>query len=291
MLAHKRLQKELVAFQKDPPKFIMARPQEDDILRWHYVIEGAPGTPYEGGLYHGMVRFSHEYPLKPPSILMYTPNGRFATNTRLCMSMSDFHPETWVPTWSVSTLLLGIQSFMAENAPPSAGSIETTDADKRAYARDSLRWNVEAGGKEFRKLFPELVERYEKARGAGGGGSSSAAAATAPGAGTPAGAAPAAPAPAAPAAAAAAATGAQPLRAGGGGAGVAPAAAPPAGAAGGAGAGPAGGGGGGNSGALILLGLLVAFALLLLQKRREAQEAAAGSAGPAGSASNGVGEL
>ena len=24
--------------------------------------------------------------------MMITPNGRFATNTRICMSMSDFHP-------------------------------------------------------------------------------------------------------------------------------------------------------------------------------------------------------
>ena len=28
---------------------------------------------------------------------MITPNGRFAVNTRLCVSMSDFHPETWNP--------------------------------------------------------------------------------------------------------------------------------------------------------------------------------------------------
>jgi ubiquitin-conjugating enzyme E2 J2 len=32
---------------------------------------------------------------------MITPNGRFETNRRLCLSISDFHPETWVPTWSV----------------------------------------------------------------------------------------------------------------------------------------------------------------------------------------------
>jgi ubiquitin-conjugating enzyme E2 J2 len=287
MLAHKRLQKELVALQKDPPQYITARPQEDDILRWHYVIEGAPGTPYVGGLYHGLVRFPHEYPLKPPSIQMYTPNGRFATNTRLCLSLSDFHPESWVPTWSVASILVGLQSFMNESTP-TAGSIETSDADKRAYAARSLAWNVESGGKEFRKLFPELVERYEAARAPGG--SSSAAAAAAPGAGgsasaaAAAGALAAAPATGAPAAA----TGAQQPRGGDGGAGVA-AAAPD-----GAGAGGGGGGGAGaspTSGLLILLGLLAAFALLLLQKRREAQEAAGSSGGPAGSASNGVGEL
>jgi hypothetical protein len=30
-----------------------AAPLENNVLEWHYVIEGAKGTPYEGGWYHG----------------------------------------------------------------------------------------------------------------------------------------------------------------------------------------------------------------------------------------------
>ena len=70
---------------------------------------GARGSPYEGGYFHGKLKFPPEYPLKPPSILMLTPSGRFKPNTRLCLSMSDFHPETWNPMWSVSTILMGLQ--------------------------------------------------------------------------------------------------------------------------------------------------------------------------------------
>jgi hypothetical protein len=55
-----------------------------------------------GGFYHGTLTFPAQYPYKPPAIAMITPNGRFKTNTRLCLSMSDFHPETWNPLWSVS---------------------------------------------------------------------------------------------------------------------------------------------------------------------------------------------
>ena len=33
----------------------------------------------------GKVIFPPQYPYKPPSILMLTPNGRFATNTKLCL--------------------------------------------------------------------------------------------------------------------------------------------------------------------------------------------------------------
>ncbi len=98
------------------------------------------GTVYQGGYYHGVVTFPKEYPYKPPSINMLTPNGRFKTATRLCLSMSDFHPESWNPLWSVGTILMGLHSFMLEDAPTS-GSITTTDAVKRKAAAESLAFN------------------------------------------------------------------------------------------------------------------------------------------------------
>ena len=67
---------------------------------------------FSGGFYHGKLIFPQDYPFKPPRILMLTPNGRFQTNTRLCLSISDFHPDTWNPAWSVATILTGLLSFM-----------------------------------------------------------------------------------------------------------------------------------------------------------------------------------
>lgn len=37
---------------------------------------------YSGGYYHGKLIFPREFPFKPPSIYMITPNGRFKCNTR-----------------------------------------------------------------------------------------------------------------------------------------------------------------------------------------------------------------
>ena len=72
-----RLRKELRELKKNPVLNIQALPKENNILEWHYVIEGAKGSPFEGGWYHGVVLFPKEYPYKPPSITMITPNGRF----------------------------------------------------------------------------------------------------------------------------------------------------------------------------------------------------------------------
>jgi ubiquitin-conjugating enzyme E2 J2 len=112
VMATKRLRKEYLAMQRKPVENIQAVPLETNILEWHYVITGTEGSPYEGGYYHGKLKFPPEYPMKPPSVLMITPNGRFKTNQRLCLSMSDFHPETWNPMWSVSSILTGLYSFM-----------------------------------------------------------------------------------------------------------------------------------------------------------------------------------
>ena len=118
----------------------------------------APDTPYEGGYYHGKVIFPSQYPFKPPSIMMSTPSGRFQTNTKLCLSMSDFHPESWNPLWSVGTILTGLLSFMSEDGM-TTGSIQTTLEEKKAFARQSLAFNCK--NPTFRKLFPDLVEKFE----------------------------------------------------------------------------------------------------------------------------------
>ena len=110
------------------------------MLEWHFVIKGPKDTPYDGGRYHGKLVFPSDYPYKPPAIMMLTPNGRFATNTRLCLSMSDFHPETWVPAWSVASILNGVLSFMLE-ATPTVGSVEASEAERRRLALASHAWN------------------------------------------------------------------------------------------------------------------------------------------------------
>jgi ubiquitin-conjugating enzyme E2 J2 len=105
-MATKRLRKEFLALQKNPEANIEAVPLEKNILEWHYVIRGI--GVYEGGYYHGKLVFPPEYPMKPPAVYMLTESGRFQTHKRLCLSMSDYHPETWNPMWSVSSILAGL---------------------------------------------------------------------------------------------------------------------------------------------------------------------------------------
>ncbi|XP_056588568.1 ubiquitin-conjugating enzyme E2 J2 [Triplophysa dalaica] len=157
--ATQRLKQDYLRIKKDPVPYICAEPLPSNILEWHYLVRGPEKTPYEGGFYHGKLIFPREFPFKPPSIYMITPNGRFKCNTRLCLSITDFHPDTWNPAWSVSTILTGLLSFMVEKGP-TLGSIETSDFTKRQLASQSLVFNIK--DKVFCELFPEVVEEIKQ---------------------------------------------------------------------------------------------------------------------------------
>lgn len=150
-----RLKQDYLRLKKDPVPYVLAEPVPSNILEWHYVVRGPEKTPYEGGFYHGKLIFPKEFPFQPPSIYMTTPNGRFKVDTRLCLSISDFHPDTWNPTWSVSTILTGLLSFMLEKSS-TLGGIHTSDTDKKRYAIQSLEYNL--NNQMFCELFPETVE-------------------------------------------------------------------------------------------------------------------------------------
>lgn len=157
-----RLQREYKALLRDPVENVTALPTPTNLLEWHFVIEGAKKTDYEGGYYHGKIIFTTDYPFKPPSILLLTPNGRFATNMKICMSMTDYHPESWNPIWSVGTILAGLLSFL-HDTQATTGSITSGPKKKREYAKASLEYNVK--NPTFRKMFPELVQKFETEKG------------------------------------------------------------------------------------------------------------------------------
>ncbi|KAG0125609.1 ubiquitin-conjugating enzyme/RWD-like protein [Tuber indicum] len=143
--ANKRLVREYKAITENPPPYIQAHPSESNILEWHYIITGPEKTPYENGQYWGTLVFPADYPFKPPAIRMMTPSGRFQTSTRLCLSISDFHPKSFNPAWQVSTILMGLLSFMTGDEM-TTGSISATDQERRILAARSRWWNSTGGG-------------------------------------------------------------------------------------------------------------------------------------------------
>ncbi|UMM19758.1 hypothetical protein L5515_015224 [Caenorhabditis briggsae] len=154
-VAFQRLKKDYQRLLKEPVPYMKAAPLESNILEWRYIIIGAPKTPYEGGIYHGKLLFPKDFPFKPPAILMLTPSGRFQVNTRLCLSISDYHPDTWNPAWTVSTIITGLMSFMNDNQP-TLGSLNSSESERRLLAKKSKAFNIK--DKVFCTMFPEEAQ-------------------------------------------------------------------------------------------------------------------------------------
>ncbi|KCV72123.1 hypothetical protein H696_01529 [Fonticula alba] len=162
-MAVTHLQNEFRRFLKNPVPFCLASPQASNFLEWDYCLIGPPDSPYFGGVYHGKIVFPNNFPFSPPSILMITPSGRFETNTRLCLSMSDFHPKTWSASWTVSSILLGIQSFMLEETP-TQGSIHppTSFLERRKLAAASHSHCL--SNPRFCSQFPQVKSDIQSGR-------------------------------------------------------------------------------------------------------------------------------
>ncbi|XP_035472625.2 ubiquitin-conjugating enzyme E2 J1 isoform X1 [Scophthalmus maximus] len=154
--AVKRLMKE-AAELRDPTEHYHAQPLEDNLFEWHFSVRGPPDSDFDGGVYHGRIVLPPEYPMKPPSIILLTPNGRFEVGKKICLSISGHHPETWQPSWSIRTALIAIIGFMPTKGEGAIGSLDYTPEERRALAKKSQDFCCETCGCSMRSALLALT--------------------------------------------------------------------------------------------------------------------------------------
>ena len=113
----KRLQKELIDISKKPVPGCSTGPLcETDMTRWVACLTGPEGSPYAGGNFTVEIKFSTEYPLKPPKVQfvtkIYHPNINASGN--ICMGLLH---QGWEPTKTVADILLAIRSLLIDPNP------------------------------------------------------------------------------------------------------------------------------------------------------------------------------
>lgn len=156
--AVKRILQEVKEMQSNPSDDFMSLPLEENIFEWQFAIRGPGDTEFEGGIYHGRIQLPAEYPFKPPSFMLLTPNGRFETQTKICLSISNHHPEHWQPSWSVRTALVALIAFMPTNPNGALGSLDYKKEERRALAIKSREAAPKFGTPERQKLIDEIHE-------------------------------------------------------------------------------------------------------------------------------------
>lgn len=154
--AVKRLMKEAEEL-RNPTEEYYAQPLEGNLFEWHFTVRGPPNTDFDGGVYHGRITLPPEYPMKPPSIILLTPNGRFETNKKICLSISGHHPESWQPSWSIRTALLAIIGFMPTHANGAIGALDYSPEERQALAKKSQAWKCSECGNVNKLLCSETT--------------------------------------------------------------------------------------------------------------------------------------
>ena len=107
-------------------------PLPNNMHEWHFSFSGVPGSPYEGGIYHGRFLLPTDYPMRGPRVQLMTPNGRFATYKDICLSASSFHQESWSTHWTLHKLVAVLAGSVGAD-----GSVRMFDF--RTFARSNVR--------------------------------------------------------------------------------------------------------------------------------------------------------
>ena len=112
----KRLQKELIEMQNDPPLNCSAGPNKDNIFNWIAILYGPEGSPYEGGIFNLDINFPEDYPFKPPRVKFKTMIYHCNINSEgyICL---DILKDKWTPALTISKVLLSICSLLDDQNP------------------------------------------------------------------------------------------------------------------------------------------------------------------------------
>jgi ubiquitin-protein ligase len=128
---NKRVRKDILEALRDlPASGIHIAPEKDNYFNIHYIFAGPDicplkkdESPFKGGFYHGMIRLNDTHPGGPPSLYMFTENGRYQTvnysknitERGICTTFSSYHPENWSAARdSLGSATLSLYSFMLD---------------------------------------------------------------------------------------------------------------------------------------------------------------------------------
>lgn len=106
-------------------------------------------------MYHGKIILPSEYPFKAPHVIFLTPNGRWALDTKVCISFTGFHEESWQPAWGIRTALLGVQALMSSKDDEAGyGAESMNDEGRKMLAEKSMAWTCAICQKTNAEMLP-----------------------------------------------------------------------------------------------------------------------------------------
>ena len=141
-ITHKRLIGEIKALHRDKISFAQAYQDESNPFLFYFLLIGDKDSDYKGGYYIGKIMLPEDYPNKPGDFMMLTPNGRFTINSKICLSNTGYHKDTWSPLWTISNMIKGFYSIFMDDAEHGISHIKESSGKRIAYAQSSVEFNM-----------------------------------------------------------------------------------------------------------------------------------------------------
>jgi len=159
--ASKLLQNQFKKIQSEPVEGIAVELKDDNLHEWRVFIEGPKETFYDGGIFQLSMKFPNDYPMSPPIVAFVSDfwHPNVYTDGKVCISI--LHPpgvdemsgelpeERWLPTQTVTTILLSIISLLNS---PNTSSPANVDA--------SVEWRKNP--ESYKERIRVLVEKANK---------------------------------------------------------------------------------------------------------------------------------
>lgn len=131
---------------REPSEHLKFHMCEDDVMKWYIILHNFAGDDgeYTGGEYLVRVELPKDFPFNPPSFYFMTPNGLYGLETKVCVSIGEYHKENYRAT-------LGVDGFCKQLVSGLIGwrdlgngiNIKHTSAPAKAQlARESHEYNI-----------------------------------------------------------------------------------------------------------------------------------------------------
>ena len=153
----KRFKGEVNILKKEPLTYATAFPDSENPLKWYFIIHKLTESDYDGGHFIGMIEHDKSYPCKPPDYYMFTPNGRFIINTKICLTNSKFHPADWSPSWNIRTILIAFCSIFSSDDTTGIAHIHESPEKRKLYAQQSKTYNL----KNYNEIYTQFITNIE----------------------------------------------------------------------------------------------------------------------------------
>lgn len=148
------------AAHHDYLKFAMA---PEDVNTWYILIENVKGEEdeFEGGQYLVRMKAPANFPFSPPEFYFMTPNGLYDVEKKVCISIGEYHKESYQATLGMLGFAEQLVSGMTDVKFLGSGIsiLRLTAEDRRKFTRESVNYNL-THNRQYLDLITEACAGY-----------------------------------------------------------------------------------------------------------------------------------